>query len=143
MRNYYRLTDEALVAGVLAGIAEKTGLSRVNLRIWCFIIFVLVNFIPGTGMGISILPLLIYTVAWMALPVQEQNLSEVQMQDKIKSRKTFYNYSMLGITGNLVPIIAMGLIYPEQLMLLLFTVPTLLLLMPATVFIILGIIKAG
>lgn len=142
MRNYYRLADEALVAGVLAGIAEKTGLSRVNLRVGCFILFVLVNFIPGTGMGISLIPLLIYTVAWMALPVQEQDLSKAQLQEKIKSRKTFYNYSMLGVTGNLVPIIAMGLIYPDQLLLLLFTVPTFLLLMPATVFIILGIIKA-
>ncbi|MCA1742464.1 MAG: PspC domain-containing protein [Desulfonatronovibrio sp.] len=143
MKDYYRLADEALVAGVLAGIAEKTGLSRVNLRIGCFIIFVLVNFIPATGIGISIIPLLIYTVAWMALPVRDQDLSENQLQEKIKSRKAFYNYSMLGVTGNLIPIIAMGLIYPDQLLLLLLTVPTFLLLMPATILIILGITKAG
>jgi phage shock protein PspC (stress-responsive transcriptional regulator) len=74
MKDYYRLTDEALVAGVIAGISEKTGLNRVGLRIACFLVFVLINFIPGTGMGISILPLLIYTVAWMAMPARQQDL---------------------------------------------------------------------
>lgn len=143
MKDYYRLTDEALVAGVIAGISEKTGLNRVGLRIACFLVFVLINFIPGTGMGISILPLLIYTVAWMALPARQQNLSDAEMKEKIETRKTFYNYSMLGLTGNLIPLIAMGIFYQDQLLLLLFTVPVFLLLLPATIFIILGIIKAG
>ncbi len=143
MKNYYRMTDEALIAGVVAGIAEKTGLNRVGLRIAFFLVFVLINFIPGTGMGISILPLLIYTVAWMALPAREQGLSQAEIKKKIETRKTFYNYAMLGVTGNLIPLIAMGFFYPDQLLLLLFTVPVFLLLLPATVFIILGIVKAG
>ncbi|WP_045212041.1 PspC domain-containing protein [Desulfonatronovibrio magnus] len=143
MKGYYRLTDEALVAGVTAGIADKTKLNRVALRIFFFMLFVLINFIPGAGMGISILPLLIYTVAWMALPAKEQDLSPQEISKKIESRKSFYNYAMLGVTGNLVPFIAMGLLYQDQLLLVLFTVPTFLLLLPATMFIIMGIVKAG
>lgn len=143
MRNYCRLTDEALVAGVLAGIAHSFGLSRVGLRISAFLVFVMVNFIPGTGLGISILPLLVYTVAWMALPARDQNLSSSEMDKKVENKKSFYNYSMLGITSNLVPFIAMWLFNPDQLFLVLFTVPSILLLMPATIFIIIGIVKAG
>ncbi|MFP4083431.1 MAG: PspC domain-containing protein [Desulfonatronovibrio sp.] len=143
MRNYFRLTDEALVAGVIAGIAHSTGLNRVGLRILAFLLFVMVNFIPGTGLGISILPLLVYTVAWMALPAREQKLSSSEMEKKVENKKSFYNYSMLGITANLVPFIAMLLFNPDQLFMVLFTVPSFLLLMPATIFIIIGIVKAG
>ncbi|MFO7727701.1 MAG: PspC domain-containing protein [Desulfonatronovibrio sp.] len=143
MKNYYRLTDEALVAGVLAGIAHSTGLNRIGLRVFAFLIFVMINFIPGTGLGISILPLLVYTVAWMALPARDQNLSSSEMEKKVENKKSFYNYSMLGITANLVPFIAMGLFNPDQLFLVLFTVPSFLLLMPATILIIIGIVKAG
>ncbi len=143
MKDYYRLTDEALVAGVIAGLSEKWKINRVGFRIAMFMVFVLVNFIPGTGMGISILPLLLYTVAWMALPAREQGLTDSQLRKKIESRKSFYNYAMLGVTGNLIPLIAMGIFYQDQLLLLLFTVPVFLLLLPATVFIIAGIVKAG
>ncbi len=143
MRDYYRLTDEALVAGVIAGLAEKWQINRVGFRIAMFMVFVLVNFIPGTGIGISMLPLLVYVTAWMALPHREYEMSPEEMKRKVESRKTFYNYSMLGVTGNLIPLIAMGLFYQDQLLLLLFTVPIFLLLLPATLFIILGIIKAG
>lgn len=143
MRGYYRLTDEALVAGVIAGLSQKLNISRVGFRIAVFLVFVLVNYIPGTGLGISMLPLLVYVTAWMALPHREQNLSGALLQEKIESRKSFYNYAMLGVTGNLIPLIAMGLFYQDQLLLLLFTVPVFLLLLPATIFIIMGIVKAG
>ncbi len=143
MRDYYRLTDEALVAGVIAGLSEKLNINRVGFRIAMFMAFVLVNYIPGTGIGISMIPLLVYVTAWMALPHREHKLSGAQLEKKIESRKSFYNYSMLGVTGNLVPLIAMGLFYQDQLILLLFTVPIFLLLLPATIFIIIGIVKAG
>ncbi|WP_035244007.1 PspC domain-containing protein [Desulfonatronovibrio hydrogenovorans] len=143
MKNYYRLQDEALVAGVTAGIAEKKGIGRVGLRISFFLIFVLINLIPGTGMGISMLPLLVYVVAWMLFPARGHDLTDKELEKKIESRKAFYNYSMLGVTANLVPLIGMGLFYQDQFLLLLFTVPTFILLLPATVFIIYGIIRAG
>ena len=143
MRDYYRLTNEALVAGVIAGLSEKWRINRVGFRIAVFLVFVLVNHIPGTGVGISMLPLLIYVTVWMALPHREQELSKKELEKKIESRKAFYNYSMLGVTGNLIPLIAMGIFYQDQLLMLLFTVPIFLLLLPATIFIILGIIKAG
>jgi len=47
------------------------------------------------------------------------------------------------VTANLVPLIAMGIFYQDQFLLVLFTVPVFLLLLPATIFIILGIVKAG
>ncbi len=143
MKDYYRLTDEALVAGVIAGLSEKWKINRVAFRIAMFLLFVLVNHIPGTGLGISMIPLLVYVTAWMALPHREQNLTGRELEKKIESRKAFYNYSMLGVTGNLIPLIAMGIFYQDQLLLLLFTMPVFLLLLPATVFIITGIVKAG
>ena len=143
MRDYYRLTNEALVAGVIAGLSEKWNINRVGFRIAMFLVFVLVNHIPGTGIGISMLPLLVYVTAWMALPHKEQELSGRELEKKIESRKSFYNYSMLGVTANLVPLIAMGIFYQDQFLLVLFTVPVFLLLLPATIFIILGIVKAG
>lgn len=135
--------DEALVAGVAAGLADRWNMSRPGLRTGLFAVFVLINLIPSTGPGISLLPLLIYTVAWMAMPARESNASQDELEAKAVRKKAFYNYSMLGITANLVPFLAMWLFSPEQFVLVLLTVPTYVLLLPASVFIVIGIFKAG
>lgn len=143
MARYYRLMDEALVAGVAAGLADRWNISRPGLRTGILGFFVLINLIPSTGPGISLLPLLIYTVAWMAMPARESTVSQAELEKKAAQKKAFYNFSMLGLTANLVPLLAMWLFRPDQFVLVLLTVPTFILLLPATIFIVAGIFKAG
>ena len=135
--------QDALLGGVLAGLAHHWKVSKSLLRILFFLAFVLLNFIPFMGWSASMAPVLLYILLWLAMPEPSSELTEKEQQEKAARTKTFYNYTMLGVVLNLVPFLFLALFNPDQLYLLLLTVPAFVLLLPATLFIVTGIIKAA
>ncbi len=143
MLSTYRRTHEALLGGVLAGIAHRFKINKSLLRVLFFLAFVLLSFLPAIGLSASVAPVLIYLLLWLSMPAPERELNDEEQDLKAGKIKIFYNYTMLGIGVNLVPLLALALFAPERLVFLLMTVPSFFLLLPATLFIITGIIKAG
>jgi len=135
--------QDALLAGVLAGLAHHWQVSRSLLRIMFFLAFVLLNFMPFMGLWASMAPVLLYVLLWLAMPEPSGELTEKEQEEKAARTKTFYNYTMLGVVLNLAPFLFLALFNPDQLFILLLSVPALFLLLPATLFIITGIIKAS
>ncbi len=135
--------QDALLGGVLSGLAHHWQVSKSLLRILFFLAFVLLNFIPFMGWSASMAPVLLYILLWLAMPEPFGELTEKEQEKKAIRTKTFYNYTMLGVVLNLVPFLFLALFNPDQLFMLLLTVPAFVLLLPATLFIITGIIKAA
>jgi len=142
MLKAHRRVDEALVGGVLAGLALHLKVNRSALRVLFFLAFVLLNFLPALGPSAALAPVLIYVLLWLSMPASRQELTPEQQEQKARKIKTFYNYTMLGVVVNLLPMLVLGLFAREQLFMLLMTVHTVFLLLPATAFIVAGIIKA-
>jgi len=134
--------QDALFGGVLAGLAHQWKISVSLLRILFFMAFVLLNFVPYLGWSASMAPVLLYILLWLTMPGTEGELTEKQQERKAARIKTFYNYTMLGVVINLLPFLLLGVFNPDQFFMLLFTVPSFILLLPATLFIIAGIVKA-
>ncbi|WP_291318493.1 PspC domain-containing protein [Desulfonatronospira sp.] len=135
--------QDALLGGVLAGLAHHWQVSKSLLRILFFLAFVLLNFIPFMGWGASMAPVLLYILLWLSMPEPSGEFTEIEQEKKAVRIKTFYNYTMLGVVFNLAPFLFLALFNPDQLYMLLLTVPAFVLLLPATIFIIAGIIKAA
>ncbi len=88
-------------------------------------------------------PVLLYILLWLSMPEPSGEFTEIEQEKKAVRIKTFYNYTMLGVVFNLAPFLFLALFNPDQLYMLLLTVPAFVLLLPATIFIIAGIIKAA
>jgi phage shock protein PspC (stress-responsive transcriptional regulator) len=71
-KKLFRDTDNAIVAGVAAGLASYTGIDAIIFRI----LFVILA-IFGSGLGI-----IIYLVLWLVLPPAETTSEKLQMQGK-------------------------------------------------------------
>ena len=71
-KRLFRDTDNAMVAGVAAGVASYFGLDAIIVRL----LFVLLT-IFGSGLGI-----VLYLVLWLVIPAAETTSEKLQMQGK-------------------------------------------------------------
>lgn len=80
-RRLYRDTDDAVIAGVASGTAHYFGIDPVIVRILWIIFF----FLGGSG-------ILIYIIAWIAIPEAKTTAQKIQMHGKTPNLDNFKSY---------------------------------------------------